>query len=256
METGVRAIVRPAGQGGSHAAWQFAALRGLLEATSRRGTRSRLTHEKELQHAARRGRRLARDDSAAESDRIRADRPAAVLGGQAGRVIATLLVGLLTPRVPIGLQQAAITALAGCRPTPDARALLRGWKTYSPTLRSGRAGHPPEPEGLDVLAAFGHRSQCGSLRARSTRPTAAPSSRSRDQETRKPGPMLVFASQSRSRQTVVDSYKPALARKGDPEAGKAVFMRVCAICHRLGDVGVEVGPNLGARRREESRGDC
>ena len=44
----------------------------------------------------------------------------------------------------------------------------------------------------------------------------------------------------------MDSYKSALAIKGDPAAGKAVFVRACAVCHRMGDVGVDVGPNLGA----------
>jgi putative membrane-bound dehydrogenase-like protein len=33
---------------------------------------------------------------------------------------------------------------------------------------------------------------------------------------------------------------------GDRDRGKAVFARVCAACHKLGDVGVEVGPDLAA----------
>ena len=49
---------------------------------------------------------------------------------------------------------------------------------------------------------------------------------------------------------MVDDYLPALALKGDPAAGKAVFTRVCATCHRLGELGVEVGPNLGALKEK------
>jgi putative heme-binding domain-containing protein len=33
--------------------------------------------------------------------------------------------------------------------------------------------------------------------------------------------------------------------KGKPDGGEAVFKRVCAACHKIGDVGFEFGPNLG-----------
>lgn len=56
----------------------------------------------------------------------------------------------------------------------------------------------------------------------------------------------VFAHQAQARQSVIDAYRPALAVKGDPAAGRGIFQRVCATCHRLGEMGVEVGPNLGA----------
>jgi putative heme-binding domain-containing protein len=43
---------------------------------------------------------------------------------------------------------------------------------------------------------------------------------------------------------VVDAYRPALRIKGDPAAGAALFQKLCASCHRLGNQGVEVGPDL------------
>jgi putative heme-binding domain-containing protein len=36
--------------------------------------------------------------------------------------------------------------------------------------------------------------------------------------------------------------------KGDARRGAEVFRQNCAVCHRLGDVGQEVGPNLEAVR--------
>ncbi len=45
-------------------------------------------------------------------------------------------------------------------------------------------------------------------------------------------------------------YLPSLAMKGDVTAGKAVFTRVCATCHRLDEMGFEVGPNLGALKEK------
>ena len=56
-----------------------------------------------------------------------------------------------------------------------------------------------------------------------------------------------FCHLEQSHQKVVDnSVYLRLDVRGDPAAGRAVFTRVCATCHRLGDLGVEVGPNLGA----------
>ena len=47
-----------------------------------------------------------------------------------------LLVGLLKPRVAIEVQQAAISALARSADPRVPELLLRGWKTYSPQVRS------------------------------------------------------------------------------------------------------------------------
>ena len=46
------------------------------------------------------------------------------------------------------------------------------------------------------------------------------------------------------RAKVVVAFAPALELKGDPKAGKAVFQKHCAACHRLDGVGHEVGPDL------------
>ena len=37
---------------------------------------------------------------------------------------------------------------------------------------------------------------------------------------------------------------PEMARSADPEKGRVVFQQACAICHRLGNEGMDVGPNL------------
>ena len=122
--------------------------------------------------------------------------------------------------------------------------LLAGWKTYSPELRCAI---------LDILLS--RKAWTVSLLSAIEAARVAPgeidsAQRSvllahRDPETRTASPGGL-RSPEQSRQKVIDAYKPALELKGDPAAGKAVFMRVCATCHRLGDVGVEVGPNLGA----------
>lgn len=52
--------------------------------------------------------------------------------------------------------------------------------------------------------------------------------------------------QLRPRQAVLDSYQQALELPGDVDRGREHFRRVCSQCHRVGDVGHEIGPNLTA----------
>jgi putative heme-binding domain-containing protein len=46
------------------------------------------------------------------------------------------------------------------------------------------------------------------------------------------------------RQDVVDAHRDVLEMKSDAERGKLAFKKVCAACHKIGDVGYEIGPNL------------
>ena len=43
---------------------------------------------------------------------------------------------------------------------------------------------------------------------------------------------------------MIAAYQPALAITGDAERGKAIFLRECTICHRFGNQGHDIGPNL------------
>lgn len=62
----------------------------------------------------------------------------------------------------------------------------------------------------------------------------------------------VFADEALgARQDVIDQYAPALKLSGDLDRGLAVFVRECTICHRLGEKGHDVGPNLSAYGRKK-----
>ena len=55
----------------------------------------------------------------------------------------------------------------------------------------------------------------------------------------------IFASAiNKDRQKVIDSYRLVLALHGDAEHGLKVFTKNCSTCHRLGNIGNDVGPNL------------
>jgi putative heme-binding domain-containing protein len=42
----------------------------------------------------------------------------------------------------------------------------------------------------------------------------------------------------------VEQYQAALQLQGDPKRGKSIFVQTCATCHKRGDEGKEIGPNL------------
>src|SRR6185295_1605753 len=51
------------------------------------------------------------------------------------------------------------------------------------------------------------------------------------------------------RQEVVARYQAALTLKGDAARGRTIFETSCATCHRVGDLGKDVGPNLATIRQ-------
>lgn len=47
-----------------------------------------------------------------------------------------------------------------------------------------------------------------------------------------------------NRADVISAFKPALLLQGAEPKGKALFVGRCASCHKIGEIGVEVGPSL------------
>jgi putative membrane-bound dehydrogenase-like protein len=243
----IGALGKAAGKGGTYASWQYAALRGLLEGSACSRQPIDLAREPRLHGLFEAARRLARDDSATQADRIIAVGLIQFSAATQDEDCA-LLVDLLSPRVPIAISRAAIEVLGRLAIPQVPDRLLAGWKSYAPALRSSI---------IDILLS--RRAWTLSLvaaieSARVAPGEIAPAQRnlllaSRDPETRRRA-QTSFTHMEQSRQKVVDDYLPALCLKGDPAAGKAVFTRVCATCHRLGELGVEVGPNLGVLREK------
>ena len=57
--------------------------------------------------------------------------------------------------------------------------------------------------------------------------------------------MPVITNQNPNRQKVVAQYVADAAKlQGDASRGAAVFQKVCMVCHKVRELGVEVGPDL------------
>jgi putative membrane-bound dehydrogenase-like protein len=236
-------LATPTSRSGSYAPWQYAALRGLIGGSSRSRQTIDLERDPRMHRVLYAARRLARDESAPPADRILAVNLIQLSAASRDSDCA-LLVDLLSIRVPIAVSRAAVAALGRLAVPQVPDRLLAGWKGYAPALRSSI---------IDILLS--RRSWTLSLLAAIDAARVAPGEMgsaqrnmllsSRDPETRRRA-QTALSQIEQSRQKVVDDYQPALRLKGDPVAGKAVFTRACASCHRLGELGVEVGPNLGA----------
>ncbi|HEV3167222.1 MAG TPA: PVC-type heme-binding CxxCH protein [Isosphaeraceae bacterium] len=238
---------------GRFAVWQFTAGVGLLDAAQRSGTSFEKLSQQDLalrealdklpglfDFAMDRG----LDPQATETVRLAALR---LVGRKASLTKPQQqgIVGLLTPKVPTDIQLAAIEALGRVEgPGPLARLLVDQWKGSSPAVRTGM---------LDALLSRGDGPALllETLEAGSIPPGeihAAHRRRLLDHRTadiRKRSATL-FASTAGGREPVIASYRKALRPDGDATHGAEVFKRVCAVCHRVGNVGTEVGADLAS----------
>ena len=156
-----------------------------------------------------------------------------------------LLTGLLTPQTPAELQAVAIATLGKVRTIDSAKVMLAGWKAYGPAVRTqvldtllGRLEWvPPLLDGIDNKIIL--PSEVDAIRRQRLLEHKTESIRLRAQR-------IFAASTSVDRLKLVDSYRPALALKGDAAKGSALFQKTCAACHQLGGLGQAVGPDLAA----------
>jgi putative membrane-bound dehydrogenase-like protein len=57
--------------------------------------------------------------------------------------------------------------------------------------------------------------------------------------------MVLFAVEANPREKVVEMYRASLKLSGDVERGRNVFSKTCQACHKIGEIGHVVGPDLG-----------
>jgi putative membrane-bound dehydrogenase-like protein len=243
LESLAAALEKPAGQGGRFAAWQFAAVASLVDAAARARRPLDEAIRTRLDTLARAARQVAADDRAGDDVRLAAIR---LLGRDADRRNndRALLAGLLRPQVPGPVQQAAVAALGrGADPQLPA-ALVGNWKAYSPALRSAILDTLLSRDAWASALLFSLEDRCvppAEIDPTHRRALLA----HRNAEIRKRAE-TVFAVETSGRQEVLTAYREALRTPGDPDAGARLFQKTCATCHRLGNAGVDVGPDLAA----------
>lgn len=163
---------------------------------------------------------------------------------------------------PFGDAKAAFLALADGRHSPDiqrsavellsvyddpavASLLVEAWPRLSPAVRETVATVlTSTAERANVLldAITAGEFDAGAL-PQSTRQLLQQHPNSKVQ--RRAADAFVSSALSK-RDDVVQEYRRSLELRGDVARGWALFERHCAVCHKLGGTGHEVGPNLAA----------
>lgn len=184
--------------------------------------------------------RTARDEKANLEARLEAVQ---LLGcAELARVQATL-TGLLDARQPQPVQTTAVRALAGYRGSDVSRILLAGYRGFTPAVRSAVVeALASRPEWIEPLLDAVEARTVPVADIPLTRRTLL--SRHSNVKLRDRAVALFGREPVSNRKDVVEHYRAALSLPADPERGLKVYQRECQACHRLGDQGIEVGPNL------------
>lgn len=235
--------------------WRFALLAGMAEGLQRhRGALGRTSLAKLLDNPPKKLQALApkiKDYFEQANQRLvdagtpLADRVAAaqLLVHQSPSQTADLVNRILAQQPAEDLQTASIEALAVCESQTAVDLLLRHWKTLN-----------PEPQQAAIRSLLS-RSTTSSLLLTAMKEKALPATvvaldqrerllRSRNPQIQELSQRLFGAEVSANRQQVVQQYLPAFDESAEAHRGFLVFKRVCAACHRIGEVGHVVGPSI------------
>ncbi|HEV3261576.1 MAG TPA: PVC-type heme-binding CxxCH protein [Gemmataceae bacterium] len=239
---------------GTYASWQFAALASLLDGLGQRNSsleRLAKDGDDEVKAAVRRcaalfaaARAVVADQAAERTDQVQAIR---LLGRGLDHREQDLrtLADLLVPQTPDDLQAAAVTALGLLRDPRVPERLLRGWKSHGPGLRSQVLGVLfGRTEWVKAVLDAVENKQVPAFEIDAGRRQLL--LQHRDSDVRRRAARLFAGAVHPDRQKVIDDYRPVLTLKGDADRGLKVFTKNCSTCHRLGDVGHEVGPDLAS----------
>lgn len=188
--------------------------------------------------------KIASDSKSALPDRLTAIR---LLGRGPGDTTAgrAQLAELLGPQSAADVQSAAVAALARSDSAETPAILLSSWKGFSPSVRvavldalisrdTWLKGVLDALEKKQILAIEVDAASRQRLLAHSS-----PAIRERASK-------LLAGGIDADRQKVIDAYRPALTKAGDKDRGKAVFTKSCSACHKVGDIGKGLGPDLTA----------
>ena len=233
---------------------QFETLAGLLDALERKKTDikkiTKTTGEsgaqllKQLDRLEKLAREKAADTNAAAATRIAALRLLGRTTDKAQLADETdLLFAQLNPATPARVQAAAVTQLGRQRDPAVAERLLANWRNYPPVVHA---------ETYNILLA--RKEWMPAFFAALEDGTVVPAdvdlnSRQRllvypNSEIRKQLTEILADTTSPDRRKVIEDHQPVIKLEGNAEAGKVAFAKACIACHRLGDQGIEIGPNL------------
>jgi putative heme-binding domain-containing protein len=158
---------------------------------------------------------------------------------------AKLAPELLSPREAPVLQTAALQLAARTLADEFGPLCVARWRTFGPGLRTEAAQLLAERPAavLQLLHAVEAENIAVSLIDAALRQRLLTHT---DDKVKSAAAKLFHAGTNAERQQAVAAALQALANGGDVSAGAEVFRQKCAACHKLGEVGFAVGPDLAS----------
>jgi putative heme-binding domain-containing protein len=190
-----------------------------------------------------RSRATALDELAPESARVQAIEVLSTIDPDATRGV---LLDLLEPRQPLGVQTAAVRALAVGHGGDVATLLLSRLRGFEPVVRAAavRTLLSRSEWTKDLLRAAGGGASAGISSALIDPADRGPLLRHRDPEIARLAQAGFGRAATQSRAQAIAGYLAALKTRGDSGRGAKVFERECQACHKVGNRGFALGPDL------------
>jgi len=158
---------------------------------------------------------------------------------------ATFHADWLKPNQPLEVQQAAIEFAGQRGSSAIGKEIVLGWRNLSPALRSTVRQHLL---GRPAIAqALVRQVELEELSPADIDPETTQFLLShRDADVRKGAGDALAPVTDEARQLLIADYLRTMPEAGDTSAGRELFAKRCAQCHKLGDLGHAVGPDLMA----------
>jgi putative heme-binding domain-containing protein len=187
---------------------------------------------------------LAADPKRDASERLAAVR---LLAHAAWPTAQPALTRLINEDAGQEVRLAAVRALAAHPRAEVPELLMKAWKAYTPALRrevTEAMLRQPDRILFFLKEVEAGRVKPGDVDAVRTRQLV----RHSRPEIRDKARKLLQENLPADRAKILARYKEALALKGDPKRGQAVFQKNCTTCHRIAGLGVDVGPDISDTR--------
>ncbi len=172
------------------------------------------------------------------------DAAARLLSRQPWASVRDPLRALLDSKRPVAVQEAGVAAMARFQEAEAVSILTQALPALAPDARhQALEALLRRPEGaLAALEATGR----GSLPAREWTVDQMDKLRRHRVEAVRTRAAREFGAVPADRQTVVETFLPALRLKGDAALGAVLFRERCATCHRFKEEGTVLGPDLAS----------
>jgi putative membrane-bound dehydrogenase-like protein len=234
--------------------WELVTLDGLAEGLGRRGTQlseflkmvpaKNATWVRDAGLLLRQLSRIAADPKRNTVDRLRSVRLLAHLPFEEARPI---LLNLMTKDPDPTIRLGAVRSLSAHKHKDVATLLVESWSGFSPALRR---------EATEALLRSPDRIQVLLNEVQAGRIMAADIDQARTRyllnyknaAISKQAAKLFQKNVAADRFQAIEKYQASLKLKGNSARGRIVFQKNCATCHRIGEVGVDVGPTISDTR--------